>query len=98
MTAGRFSVLFRPEVETDLRYLDRSGRERLLNAIEERLAADPESFGKPLRGRLAGLRRIRVGDYRVAFQVRRNDVIIWAVRHRKDIYPELARRLQRRDI
>jgi len=52
-----------------------------------------EQYGKPLGGALQGLRRIRTGDVRVAYQVQPGRVVIWAVKHRKDIYRELERRL-----
>ncbi len=97
MAGRRYEVLFRPENESDLKPLGRGDRNRLFGAIEERLTVDPESYGKPLRGPLARLRRIRVGDFRIAYQVREKGIVIWAVRHRKDIYSELERRFSRRE-
>ena len=88
----RYEVLFRPEVEDDFRPIGRSNQLRALRAIEDRLTVHPEQYGKPLGGNLAGLRRIRMGDFRIAYQVKGGKVIVWAVRHRKEIYAELARR------
>ena len=55
--------------------------------IEERIAFDPISFGKPLRYGLKGYRRNRVGDYRIIYRVEEgaNTVLIIAIQHRKDI-------------
>lgn len=92
MTDG-YEILFRPEVEDDLRTIDRAQRKRALAAIEERLTSHPEQYGKPLGGNLAGLRRIRFGDFRVAYQVKGGQVVIWAILNRKDIYAELVRRV-----
>ena len=54
--------------------------------VESKLISDPISFGKPLRHSLKGHRRLRVGDYRIFHRVDGDDVIIIAIKHRKDIY------------
>ena len=87
-----YEILFRPEVEEDLRSIGRPHQRRALAAIEERLSSHPEQYGRPLGGDLAGLRRIRFGDFRIAYQVKSGRVVVWAVLHRKDIYAQLARR------
>lgn len=90
-----YGIFFRPEVEEDLRPIGRLHQKRILSAIESRLATQPVRYGKPLGGTMAGLRRIRVGDFRIAYQVEGSRVIVWAVKHRKEIYAELARRFAR---
>lgn len=88
----RYEILFRQEVEGDLRPIGKLHQKRALSAIEARLSIHPDQYGKPLGGNLAGLRRIRVGDFRIAYQVKGVQVIIWAIMHRKGIYGELVRR------
>lgn len=95
MTDG-YEILFRPEVEDDLKAIGGAQQKRALAAIEERLSSNPEQYGKPLGGNLAGLRRIRFGDHRIAYQVKGRQVVIWAVLNRKDIYTELVRRVMGR--
>lgn len=90
-----FRLSFRPELEQELAAADRAMRDRILKAIELRLTVKPLSYGKPLGGRFAGYRRIRVGDYRVAYQVRGRSVIVWMARPRKTMYQDLARRALR---
>jgi len=87
-----YEIVFRPEVEDDLRPIGRYHQRRVLAAVEERLVLDPERYGKPLGGALAGLRRLRVGDYRVAYQVKGRRVLIWAVLHRRVVYAEVVKR------
>jgi len=94
----RYEILFRPEIEEDLRPLGRLHQKRALSAIEDRLAAHPAQYGKPLGGNLAGLRRIRTGDFRIAYQVKGSQVIIWAIMHRNAIYTELVQRFSRRSL
>jgi mRNA interferase RelE/StbE len=45
-------------------------------------------MGSALKGDLRGLRRIRVGDYRIVYEVRDDDLVVLVVRvrHRQDIY------------
>jgi mRNA interferase RelE/StbE len=62
----------------------------LADAVEDalgELAADPE-LGHPLRGRLRGLRSMRVGAYRVIYQLVENGrtVRVAAIRHRAAAY------------
>jgi mRNA interferase RelE/StbE len=91
----RYGIFFRPEVGDDLRPIGRLHQKRALSAIEDRLSTHPDRYGKPLGGNLAGLRRIRVGDFRIAYQVKGAQVIVWAIMHRKEIYAELVRRFSR---
>ena len=93
MSAEPFEVLFRPEVEHDLRAFGTKDRRRLLKIIRDRLRTHPEEYGKPLGGALRGLRRVRTGDYRIAYQVQDDQVIVWCIKHRKDVYQALERRL-----
>ena len=55
------------------------------------IAADSESAGKRLVGRLAGLWSARVGSYRVLYTVERSLVIVRAVRHRGVAYERRSR-------
>jgi mRNA interferase RelE/StbE len=57
---------------------------KLLDKLES-LAEDPLA-GKPLTGPLKGLRSLRIGDWRVVYEVRKNSVVVLTVNNRKDIY------------
>jgi len=59
-------------------------RRRVLAAATD-LAADPLA-GKPLKGALAGLRSLRIGQFRIVCSVEKKRVLIRAVGHRRDIY------------
>jgi len=88
-----YAISLRSEVEDDLRPIGRLHRRRVLDAIEERLTSHPDQYGKPLGGRLSGLRRVRVGDFRIVYQIKDDQVIVWAAIHRKNVYIELAKRI-----
>jgi mRNA interferase RelE/StbE len=49
------------------------------------LAKDPEA-GKPLVGPLKGIWSLRVGDYRILYEVSRSKVIVLTVNHRREVY------------
>lgn len=62
----------------------------LADAVEEALALlqrEPDA-GHPLRGRLNGLRSLRVGSYRIIYQLAENEqtVRVAAIRHRSIAY------------
>lgn len=82
-----YHLLYHPEVPAiDLKSIDRRTRERIRKAIEHRLLTDPIHFGEPLRRTLKGYRKLRVGDYRVIYEVHGSEIRIYAIGHRKEIY------------
>lgn len=88
-----FSILFHPAVKDDAAGIAKSMRERIRKAIETRLASNPALYGKPLRGTLAGFWKLRVGDWRVVYAIRDDDVIMFAIKHRSRVYDEIGDRL-----
>ncbi len=72
----------------DIHSLLKTAKTQIKKAIESRLTTEPIKFGKPLRFNLIGLRRIRVSDYRVIYQINDKEkiVTITQIGHRKNIY------------
>lgn len=82
-----YSIRILPAAQRQLAKLDPPMRTRIAAAIDE-LAANPRPPGaKKLSGK-ENLWRIRVGDYRILYQLsdRQMLVIIVAVGHRGDVY------------
>lgn len=82
-----WSVIYHPEVAEDLTLLGMVGARRALAVIEERiLHGEPDKAGKPLRGILAGCRRIRTGNIRIVYRTdgKRVEVLIIAIGARRD--------------
>ncbi len=72
----------------ELSRLDKSTGRRIVERIRW-LATNLESIRlEPLAGDLAGLYKLRVGDYRVIYEVlhREQTIVIHAIGHRRDIY------------
>lgn len=82
-------------LEQDLPALDPPIRRRIQSAIQDRLKIDPEKHSQPLRRSLSGLRKLRVGNWRVLLVVEKAEVWILWIGHRKDIYQVALRSLRR---
>jgi len=83
-----WTIEFAATAEKELSKLDKSAAKRILKFLKERVATDPRSSGKALRGDHAGLWRYRIGDYRVVCEIRDETVSVLVVRigHRKEVY------------
>lgn len=82
-----FNVLWKASAEHDLKRLDRQYIPKILTAIEA-LSENPFSAKcRKLKGAKSSY-RIRIGDYRVVYQVNIQDktITIYHVRHRKEAY------------
>lgn len=85
-----YFIHFTKRSEDDAVRLDSSILERINVAIETKLSVDPIRFGKPLGYSLRYVRTLRVGDWRVLYQISRTTVIILTIRHRKKGYGDLS--------
>ena len=83
-----WTIEFAATAENELSKLDKPAAKRILKFLKERVATDPRSSGKALRGDHAGLWRYRIGDYRVICEIRDETVSVLVVRigHRKEVY------------
>lgn len=83
-----YTVELHREARKALESLPKDDRERVAAAIEG-LATDPTPTGsKPLKGKHAGLRRLRVGVYRIVYSIDGDalKVLVLRVGHRKGVY------------
>lgn len=80
-------VEWRRSAEHDLRGLDRKQIPRIVAAVE-RLTFDPTPMGSRKLVGTEHVHRIRVGDYRVVYELdaERGVVSIFRVRHRREAY------------
>jgi mRNA interferase RelE/StbE len=89
-----FTLRYHPAVRSDdLPLIDRKMKDRIRRAIEERLQTLPHEYGEPLRKTLKGYWKLRVGDYRVVFKIVKSEVWILGIRHRKEIYKDIDKRI-----
>ncbi len=86
-----FEPKYHPEVTRDIVGFPQNIKNRIRKAIEERLILDPLKFGEPLRRSLSGLRKLRIGDYRVIYKIQGPAVLILKIGHRKEVYRKFRR-------
>ena len=80
-------------VKDDIPKLSGEWRQKIQQAIEERLTAHPDLYGKPLRRSLKGYRKLRVGDYRVIFRIEKMTIKILMIKHRSTVYNQIEKRV-----
>ena len=78
-------------VREDIPRLSKLWREKIRTAIEDRLVAEPDLYGKPLRRSLKGYRKLRVGDYRIIFKIDERKVKILIIQHRSVVYSNIKK-------
>ena len=93
-----WTVKYLEEVQEDLDNLGKAYARRALKVIDERIAkGEPDKSGQPLRGDLAGCRRIRTGDIRIVYRINNDlvEVLIIAVgpRRNEEVYKSAGKRL-----
>ena len=89
-----FDLRYHPDVrDIDIPKLNETLKKRIKKAIEERLSISPHQYGEPLRKSLKGYWKLRVGDYRIVYKVDRNEVMIFAIINRKDVYKKITKRI-----
>jgi mRNA interferase RelE/StbE len=82
----RYELVISNRFRRDLRRLDAQLHRRVLVALDA-LQTNPYQ-GQQLTEVQIGQWRIRVGDYRIRYDIEGNRVLLYRVRHRKDIYRE----------
>lgn len=89
-----FELRYHPDVrDVDIPQLNETLKKRIKRAIEERLSISPHQYGEPLRKTLKGYWKLRVGDYRVVYKIEGNEVWIFAIINRKDVYKKIIKRI-----
>ena len=90
-----YHLRYHPDVRTkDIPKLNMTMRDRIRRAIENRLLTQPAQYSEPLRKTLKMYRKLRVGDYRVVLKIVEQDIIIYAICHRRDVYQRVQKRTE----
>ena len=80
-----FKVKFKKSVARDLKKIDKDQVDRILARIEAELPENTDNFAA-LSGKFAGLRKFRVGDYRVIYSIIGDTALILRISHRREAY------------
>lgn len=81
-----YTITIKLSVAKALTKIDAPQRKRLIEAIDK-LKINPTA-GSVLKGEISGLRRIRIGDYRIGYEMQNEQLVILVVRiaHRGEVY------------
>jgi len=80
-----YKIVYKSSVERDLKKIDKKQLKHIFDKIDSELSAKPDSFPM-LSGKFAGLRKYRIGDYRVIYSIIDDSVLILRIAHRKESY------------
>ncbi|MDX2441766.1 MAG: type II toxin-antitoxin system RelE/ParE family toxin [Desulfobacterales bacterium] len=92
-----WEIVYHKDVEDDLESVGPSAARRIMQTIDEKLTQAPEKFGAPLSNNLKNFRKLRIGDFRVVYQVFNKKVIVFVLavgpRRDKEIYRSASKRI-----
>ncbi len=80
-----YKISFKRSVERDLKRINKKSAKKILDKIEKEL---PKSTVKhpSLTGKFSGLKKYRIGDYRVIYTILDDTILILRIAHRKEAY------------
>ena len=81
-----YSVRIKQSAANDLARMPAAERRRIVHEID-RLGEQPLK-GSTLKGELLGLRRVRVGNYRIVYETLHDALVVLVIRvaHRREVY------------
>jgi len=84
--SGARTIVLSPEAAREFDALDSTVRQRVEKALDQ-LALDPLALRNQIK-RLKGdaAMRLRVGDWRIIFDVRAGEIVVLAIAHRREVY------------
>jgi mRNA interferase RelE/StbE len=81
-----YKITFKKSVSKDLKRIDKSIVVEILEKINSDLSKNADNYPQ-LKGKFAGLRKFRIGDYRIIFSIIDTEtVLILRIAHRKEVY------------
>lgn len=102
MSVKKLRVVLAVSAERDLRKLEPAPALELCRDMASYLEAGPLPIGKPRIKKLAGfsppLYRLRSGDFRAYYRIREGEVVVLAIRNKKDSEKFLRRIEEKRRL
>jgi mRNA interferase RelE/StbE len=85
---AHWKVIFSRDAQTDLHKLSYSARERIFDKLEWFENNFDSITPFPLTGKFSGFYKLRIGDWRVIYQIdwNKNYITVCIVDHRSNIY------------
>jgi mRNA interferase RelE/StbE len=80
-----YKILFTNRSLKDLENINPTTQKRIAAKLKE-YSAEPLKYSKKLSNSNLGSYRFRIGDYRVIFDIDKENIVILRIGHRKNIY------------
>jgi len=84
-------------LKKDFKKIDKTGQQRIIKTIRKKLTLKPKEFGKPLAGDLKGYWKLRIGEYRVIYEIEEEKVLVYVIvvgyRRDEEAYKKVVSRL-----
>ncbi len=84
-------------IKKDFKKIDTTGQQRIIKTIRKKLTIKPKEFGKPLAGDLKGYWKLRIGEYRVIYEIEEEKVLVYVIlvgcRRDEEAYKKVITRL-----
>lgn len=77
-------IEYKPQVIKQLKKLPVSEKKKVIRKLEL-LAMDPLT-DRSLKGELGGLYSLRAWPYRIIYEIKKDEIIIYSVAHRQGVY------------
>jgi len=80
-----YKIAFKKSVSRDLKKIDKKKVDKILIKIDNELSSKASQYPE-LKGSFSGLRKCRIGDYRIIYAIINDTVLILRIKHRKNAY------------
>ena len=81
----KYRLVYTRRAERDIKILESDTKDRIGKALIK-YSEEPLRFAEKLSDSILGEYRFRIGDYRVIFDIKGNEIVILRVGHRREIY------------
>ena len=80
-----YNIVYKKSVHRDLKKIKKTEAIKIIDQLEKDLSTKPDSY-PVLKGQFTGLRKYRVGVYRVIYAIIEKNVLVLRIGHRRNIY------------
>ena len=79
-----YKINFKKSVFRDLKRILKPEAKPIVNKIDQLLPQKANTF-PALKGKFKGMRKLRIGDYRIIYVMMEEEILILRIYHRKDV-------------
>jgi mRNA interferase RelE/StbE len=91
-----YTIHYLDKVIDDIKKIDKTVLSIIKKTIEKKLSLEPLKFGKPLRNTLKNLYSLRIGKYRIIYEVKKDKLVILVIMiaSRDTVYIDTLKRIK----